>query len=425
MTRALSLVLLSALAMAADVPPAPTPAQPAITVSDAVAKLLERARQESDPAKAEALLAAYDGAPNAVVATALGNARLQVAEAAPEAQRAALRVKAREAYANAAQLDPAFTAAHIGLARCAALGGDWKAALAGCAAGIPPATATPEELAFFIDCAARAGDRRLAANLVSQALVRHPDHTVFRRQELALLIGAERWEEARSALLALLDAVPTDAQTWRSLASLRHRGGDEEATRVALEAALLLTPDDAALRRSLAEAQLAAGQAPAALTTLQPLLAAPAATDPKLVEFAARAAIEADRADQARAWLAALPTEKRTRSSQLLLVRLAAQGDDLDATDAAMKELLRAGESDAAVLTWAGSIAERKGDLPRAEALYRQADAQGPGPSTLRLALVLHRAGRDDEARRALGTYRQQFPADPQLPLIERIVDGK
>lgn len=423
MTRALSLVLLSVLAMTAEVPPAP--AQPPVTVSDAVGKLLDRARLESDPAKAEALLAAYDGAPNAVVATALGNARLQVAEAAPEAQRAPLRTKAREAYANATQLDPSFTAAHIGLARCAALGGDWKAALAGCAAGIPPATAAPEDLAFFIDCAARAGDRRLAANLVSQALVRHPGYTVFRRQELALLIGAERWEEARSALLALLDAAPTDAQTWRSLASLRHRSGDAEASRIALEAALLLTPDDAALRRSLAEAQLAAGQAPAALATLQPLIAAPATTDPKLVEFAARAAIEADRPDQARAWLAALPTEKRTRSSQLLLVRLAAQGDDLDATDAAMKELLRAGESDAAVLTWAGSIAERKGDLPRAEALYRQADAQGPGPSTLRLALVLHRVGRNDEARRALGTYRQQFPADPQLPLIERIVDGK
>lgn len=409
------LILASAAVLqAAESAPLPVP--------PAVASVLERAHNESDPAKAETILAGYDGAPHALVALALGNARVQQAEAKTDAARSDLLKRAETAYTNAAQLDPSLTQAKLGLARCIGARGDWAAAIKACAEAVPVATATAGDLAFYADCAARGRDPRLAATIVTQGIMRFPGERVFRRQELALLVAAERWEEARAALQDLLAAAPTDVDTWRSLAGAESRGGDPVAARIALEAAVLLKPDDAALRRSLAEAQLTADQAPAALATISPLVADPTTADPRLVEFAARVAVEADRSDQARRWLLVLPTEKRSRGGHLLAARLAAQTNDLTAADAALQAVLRQGEADPAVLAWAGSIAESRNDLGRAEGLYRQADSQGPGLASLRLCLLLHRLGRDDEAKRILGTYREAKPGDPQLPIIERII---
>ncbi len=395
------------------------------TVPQAVATLLDKVRAESDPVKAEALIVAYAGAPHALVALALGNARVQQADGANDAARLDLLRRAETAYANAAQLDPTLIQAKLGLARCAGARGDWPAAITACAAAVPVASATAADLAFYADCAARGGDPRLASTLVTQGITRFPGEKIFRRQELALLVAADRWEEARAALQALLVAAPTDVDTWRSLAGAESRGGTAVEARVALEAALLLKPDDVTVRRALAEAQLAAEQAPAALATVLPLVADPLTADPRLVEFAARIAAEADRNDQARRWLLALPTEKRSRSGHLLAARLAAQTNDLAAADAALQAVLRQGEADPAVLACAGSIAENRNDLGRAEGLYRQADVQGPSVASLRLSLLLHRLGRDDEARRVLAVYRNARPADPQLPIIERIVEGR
>ena len=402
-----------------------TAAEAPMAVSPAVAQLLQQVAAEPDPAKSEALLVAYEGAPHALVALALGNARLARAERSPQAEQPALVARAREAFITARQLDPTLRQANLGLARCAAQTADWKGAVAACA-GVIDLNSASSELAFYIDCAARASDARLAINLVQQAIIRYPGEAVFRRQELALLVTAERWEEAQSALLSRLAHDSADLEAWRTLAQVRTRIGERGEVLLALESALLLAPDDRDARRALAEAQAAHGQAPAALATLQPLIADPSNADPRLVEFAARIAVEADRADQARRWLAALPTEKRSRNGQLLVARLAAAANDPAAADLALQAVLKAGESDAAVLTWAGALAERSGDLARAEGLYRQAEAQGTGgPAALRLAMLLHRVQRSDEARTILAEYRQRHPADPQLVMIEHVVEGR
>jgi predicted Zn-dependent protease len=402
-----------------------TAAEGPVTVSPAVAQVLQRVAAELDPAKQEALLVAHDGAPHALIAVALGNARLALAERSPPADQQAHLARARAAFMTARQLDPTVRQASLGLARCAAQAGDWRSAVAACA-DIITLTSASSELAFYIDCAARAGDARLAINLVQQAMIRYPAEAVFRRQELALLMAAERWEEAQSAVLSRLANEPADSEAWHLLAQVRRRTGQDEAALIALESTLLLAPDDREARRALAEAQAAHGQAPAALATVQPLLADLATADPRLVEFAARVAVEADRTEQARRWLAALPTEKRSRAGQLLAARLAANANDLAAAEVALQAVLKAGESDAAVLTWAGALAERRGDLARAEGLYRQAEAQASGsPAALRLAMLLHRVQRSDEARSVLAGYRQLHPGDPQLVLIERLVESR
>ena len=396
-----------------------------MTVSPAVAQLLQQVAAETDPAKSEALLLAYDGAPHALVALALGNARLARAERSPVAEQPALVARAREAFATARQLDPTVRQASLGLARCAAQTSDWKGAVTACA-GVIDQGSPSSEIAFYIDCAARAGDARLATNLVQQAIIRYPGEAVFRRQELALLVSAERWEEAQSALLSRLANDSGDLEAWRTLAQVRTRTGDRDDALLALESAVLLAPEDRDARRALAQAQAAYGQAPAALATVQPLIADPASAEPKLVEFAARIAVDADRSEQARRWLAALPTEKRSRNGQLLAARLAAHANDPAAAELALQAVLKAGESDAAVLTWAGALAERSGDLARAEGLYRQAEAQGTGgPAALRLAMLLHRLQRHDEARTLLAAYRQLHPEDPQLVLVDRVVEGR
>ena len=179
------------------------------------------------------------------------------------------------------------------------------------------------------------------------------------------------------------------------------------------------------IRRALATAQVAGGQAPAAVATLAPLLTDAASADPALVELAARAAIEADRAEQARRWLRAIPAAKRSRGGQLLVARLAVQADDVTEAQAALAAALQMGEPDPAIITWAGALAERSGDTARAEALYRQAESQTSTTAGLRLALLLQRTGRHDEARAALAVYRKEHPGDPQLVVIERIIDGK
>jgi predicted Zn-dependent protease len=418
MIRALALLLAALLAplIAAEAP---------LTVSPAVAQLLQQVAAETDPAKSEAILLAYGGAPHALVALALGNTRLARAERNPLAEQPALVARAREAFSTARQLDPTLRQASLGLARCAAQVADWKGAVAACA-GVIDQTSPSSELAFYIDCAARAGDARLASNLVQQAIIRYPGEAVFRRQELALLVSAERWEEAQSALLSRLANDSDDREAWRTLARVRTRTGDRDEALLALESTLLLAPDDREARRALAEAQAVQGQAPAALATLQPLIADLSSADPKLVEFAARIAVEADRSEQARHWLAALPTEKRSRSGQLLAARLAAMANDPVAAELALQAVLKAGESDAAVLTWAGSLAERSGDLARAEGLYRQAEAQANGgPAALRLVLLLQRLQRHEEARTLLEGYRRQHPGDPQLRLVDRLIEDR
>ena len=421
---------------------------PPLRVPAAVASLLDQVRNEADAQRAEALLLAYQGPAHALVSLAMGNAclqqaslqqaslqqaSLQQAEGAPAAVRGSLLTRAEAAFTTAAQLDPTLLVAQLGIARCASARGDWRAAVAACAIAVPVASASASDLSLYVDCAIRAGDARLATTLVTQGITRFPAETVFRRQELTLLVNAERWDEARVALQSQLAASPTDGDLWRSLAGAESRAGDALGARIALEAALLLRPDDRALRQALAELQLAANQAPAAYATIRSLVveelakAATAATktannaDPRRLEFAARVAMEADHGDDARQWLQAIPDDKRSRSGHLLAARLAAQANDLAAADNALQMVLRQGESDPAVVAWAGSIAESRNDLSRAESLYRQANAHGASIASLRLVVLLHRLGRTDEARNLLVTYRQAQPNDAQALMIERL----
>ncbi len=394
------------------------------TVPAAVAEVLRKA-EAAAPAEALALLEAWEGQQHALILLARGQARWRLIDGA-QPQGDALAAAERD-FAAALRLDAQLRPAQLGLAQCAAAREDWPAAAAAAGAAIDPATADAGLLAFLATAGLRAGDWRLAEVAAHYGIMRFPRERSLRRIELAVLVNAGRHAAAREAVLALLDQEPGDAQLWRHLAWSAQEGGDADAAVAALEVALALAPGDAATRRSLAQMQAGRGIPQAALETLRPLLAEPAQAAPELLAFAARLAGEAGEARQGLAWLAAVPAERRDRGQRLLAARLAIQAGETAEAAAALDAIIAGGERDAGVLAWAAALAETRGELARAEALYLQASAgSGPaaGPATLRLVALHLRQGRREEARATLAAYRATAPEDAQARALQARLDA-
>jgi hypothetical protein len=418
--------LLLALAAACAAPAALAAADAERKVTAEIAALLGETAKE-EPAAALKRIAEYKGEGHPLITLTRAQLRWRLAlDAKDEATVKAQRAAAEQDFAEALKQDPGLRQAHLGLAQCAAAREDWPAACREAAAGIDQASAGKAEITFMAHAALRAEDWRLAAIAVQQGILRFPDDTQLRRIELAVLMNAGRGEDVRQAVLALLAKEPRDAELWRQLAWAAQDTRREDEALAALEAAVLLKPDDRTLRRALADTQLARGLPHAALANLRPLVGEPASAaalaDPALMLGATRAAAEAGELTQARAWLAAVPEQERTRPLRLQAARLAVQAEDPAAAATALEALIALGEQDAGVLAWAGSLAETRGDHARAEALYLKASgSEGPAASaaSLRLVALYLRQERVDEARSTLATHLAKRPDDVQARALQ------
>jgi predicted Zn-dependent protease len=395
------------------------------TVPASVNEVLTRLAKET-PQQQVADIDAVKGVLHPLLLLARGQARYHLAHDASEAQRPALLHAASDDFTHALAVDASLRQAHLGLAQCAALSEDWKTASREVASGIDPLVADSSVMEFLASSAWHAGDWRLATLAVQEGILRFPDDQVLRHLEVSVLVHAKRTEDARQAILALLAQNPQDCELWRDLAWAAHETGREDESLSALEAALAVQPGDPALRRQLASAQLAGGMPQAAYATIMPLIGDPpralALQDDALMQLASRAAADGGALWQARAWLQAVPEHFRTRAQRLASARYAVEaGDNADAS-ASLDSLIAAGEHDAAILTWAGSLAENAGESARAETLYLHAiasEGKDSGSAALHLVAFYLKHARRDEAHAILGSYLVKKPTDAQALALQ------
>ena len=401
-------------------------------VSADVAKLLTELANDQ-PAAALARISEYKGEAHPLILLTLAQTHWRLAASAIDPLEAAThRQAAEKAYGEALKLDPALRQAHLGLAQCAAAREDWLSASREAAAGVEPTLGERSEVTFLAHAALQAKDWRLAGIAAQQGILRFPDDATLRRIELAVLMNAGRAEDTRQAVLALLARDPADADLWRHLAWAAQETRRDDEALAALEAALLLRPTDRTLRRALAEAQLGHGLPQAALATVQALIGQTPTTetlgDDALMLTASRAAAEGGDLAQGRAWLAAVPEARRTRPLRLQTARLAIQAGDQEAAASALDTLIAMGEQDAGVLTWAGSLAEQRGDAARAEALYLTAsgvDHAAASAAALRLVALYLKQGRLEDARVTLATHLAKRPDDQQAKALQAQLDRR
>ncbi len=398
------------------------------TVPQPVADLLTKANQAT-PAEVVALITAWTGDPHPLLLLARGRARWRLAQEAattPGTDHARLITDAEADFTAALKLDQSLKQAHLGLAQCAADRGDWSAATREIAAGMELESADHAMMAFFATAALRANDWRLATLATQQGILRFPDSAVLRKLEVAVLVHGGQAEQARQAILALLAQDPGDVERWRQLAWSAHETGRTDETLGALEAALALKPADPLVRRQLAEAQLSQGLPQAALETVRPLIGDPpraeALADDHLMQLASRAAADGGALSQARSWLTAVPEAKRSREQRLAAARYAVQAGDMTDAGAALDTLVAGGERDPAVLVWAASLAETRGEASRAETLYLQAigsDKPASSGAALRLTALYLAQNRHDEAGMVLASYLANHPDDVHAHALE------
>jgi predicted Zn-dependent protease len=398
------------------------------SVPQSVADLLTKANQAT-PAEVVTLITAWTGEPHPLLLLARGRARWRLAQDAaanPGTEHGRLITAAEADFAAALKLDQSLKQAHLGLAQCAADRGDWSAATREIAAGMDLEGADHALMAFFATAALRANDWRLATLATQQGILRFPDDAVLRKLEVAVLVHGGQAEQARQAILALLAHDPVDVDLWRQLAWSAHETGRTDETLGALEAALALKPADPLVRRQLAEAQLSQGLPQAALVTVTPLIGDPpraeALADYHLMQLASRAAADGGALNQARSWLSAVPEVKRSRELRLAAARYAVQAGDMKDAGAALDALVAGGERDTAVLVWAASLAETRGEVSRAETLYLQAigsDKPAISGAALRLTALYLAQNRHDEARTVLASYLANHPDDVHARALE------
>lgn len=392
-------------------------AEPA-AVPKAVAETLIAARDAATPVAALAALDAHRGEGHALIDLVRGQTLLRLGADDPQQLDAA-----QAAFTAALERQADLRQAHLGLAQTAALRGDWPAALRASGAAFDLDAGSADELQFYANAAWQARDWRLANVLITQGIARFPDHDGFRRLELAALVHGGRADDARQAVLALLDRHPGDAELWRHLAWSAQSSGDEAQALAALEMAMLTAPDDAGLRQRLGAFQLARGMPAAATATLRPLLDDPASAPADLLLLAVRAAAESGAREQARQWLAAVPETRRTRDQRLLAARLAVQDDNHASALTAITALVDLGETDPQILAWAGQVSEQANDDARAEAFYTQAAAaEHPiaAAANLRLIALYLRQDRHDDATALLALHLAKHPDDAQARALQQ-----
>ena len=206
------------------------------------------------------------------------------------------------------------------------------------------------------------------------------------------------------------------------MAAASRSSEDEDFRLATLEAAVMANPNDPGLARRHLLAQYQAGHYQEVLVIAQGRLGLPAngrqPRSPKdlvLLEVAIRAADAVGQTELATEWLRQVPTARRTRALNLLAARFALRPQRPKEARAALDRLISAGESSPTIFVWAAQIAERFGDLSRAEVLYRQATAREGSAArlaTLHLARLLSRIDQGDRAEQLLATHLASYPND-------------
>jgi len=407
-----------------------TAAESTVPVSPELAKALTAAQEQSDPLKGLAELEPHKESGNVWVHLLRGQLLSRLARDGEAAQRATRQREAEAAFQAALALDGQLRQARLGLAQLAADRGDWTQASVELGEALDWNGATRSELLFAANVAIQANDWRAATVLLEQGIVRFPAEPAFRRMELAALVRGGRPEEARQAVRALLARTPDDAELWRHLAWAAHELQDEPQALAARELALLAQPDNRASRRDLAAAQLNQQQPQAAFLTLRPLIGDPptpeALRDIPLMELAVRVAADAGETALGRTWAAAVPPTSRTRTLRLFSAQLALRQKDPQAASTALAELVAQGEKDAAVLVWAGQVAEQAGDAPAAESFYTlsaSSDQPAGAIASLRLVGLYLKQSRRDDARIILATHLIKHPDDASAQALKASLD--
>ena len=407
-----------------------TAAESTRTVSPEMATLL-KALAEDEPKAGLERVSAYKGSghPLLTLATAQIHWQLSIASADNDALRLH-RESAMRLFSEALQADPTLRQAHIGLAQCAAAREDWITASREAALGVDATYGNRQEVSFLAQTALNAQDWRLASIAAQQGILRFPNDYELRRVELAVLMHANRYDDARQAVWALLDTTPNNVALWRQLAYVDQQTQRNDEALAALEVALLLQPQDNELRRSLADRQLGRGLSRTALATVLPLMTKPLSAaviaDAGLLYTACRAASESGDVAQARAWLAEVPAAQRSRDLHILQARLAIQANDEKDAAAALDTLIAQGEKDPSILAWAGSLAQQRGDLPTAELLYLTAssyDSPAAAAASLRLVALYLSQNRLEDARVTLATHLIKYPTDQQAKTFQAQLD--
>lgn len=312
--------------------------------------------------------------------------------------------------------------------RSLAEAGRWEEAAAVLTPAVAPEAAPAGALALLTRVVLEAGDLRRARLLAERGLLRFPNDLRFRRLDLAVLVARRDWQEAAAAARSVLVRDPSDALAWRQLAAaeIERRGDGTADARAALEAAWLLRPDDPELLLLHLRAQLEAGHAEvAAGLAREALERSDLASRPDLVELGVRAAEAAGDPGLAERWLARIPPGDRSTRLTLLEARIALASEDPARAEASLGRLVARGDASPAVLVRAGELAEARGDLGRAEALYAQA-AEGEGEASrvaaLTLARFLAKIGNAGRAREILETYLAERPGDAYARQLLRVV---
>lgn len=396
-------------------------------------KLLSEVAKAEQPTAALKLLTEYKGEAHALITLALAQTNWRLAnEATDDATVTTHRAAAEKSYGEALKLDPKLRQAHLGLAQCAAAREDWQTASREAAAGVDAAYSDRGEVTFLAHAALQAKDWRLAGLAAQQGILRFPDDETLRRIEVSVLQNAGRAEDVREAVLALLAKNPGDADLWRHLAWAAQETKRDDEALAALEAAVVLKPADRALRRALAESQLGRGLPHAAFVNLSLLIGQPPAAaslaDEALILTASRAAADAGDVAQGRAWISAVPEAKRGRALRLQAARLAIQAGDAAGAEAALDALIALGDQDTTVLTWAGSLAENRGEAARAETLYLKAsggEGNAASAASLRLVALYLKQERIEDARSTLATHLAKRPDDQQARALQAQLDRR
>jgi len=415
-----------------EVPAFLEPPQPQVqeaNVSPEVAKLLRQAEAIKDPGAALGLLRRYAGADSSLIELLIGQEEMTQTDQGGF-DRAKHLTAADTAFHQALVLDPHLREAQLGEAQVATENGDYARALVLAGPAIDPAVLP--QLLYYAKVAMRAGDWELANAATEMGIMRFPGDAGFRELHLELLMRCGRYDDAARAALAQLSRKTSDTDLWRTLAYAEQERGDRMGELAALEAASISAPGDQGLRLRLGQVQLSEGLPQAALATARGIVGVhplPAqAVDLGLMTFAVRAAADAGDLPTARAWLAAIPEVKRDRSLRLLEAHVDLQAEDYAAANQALSRLIALGENDPGILVWAASIADKTGDVSRAEAFYQQAtlgqgiEAENAG---LRLAVLYYRHQRYSDAQVLVATYLAKHPGDPSATTLRTIIDNR
>jgi tetratricopeptide (TPR) repeat protein len=264
-----------------------------------------------------------------------------------------------------------------------------------------------------------ADDREGALDLLG--LFDGPDVPVDARVAASrLYLAIDELASARAQAEAALAAQPASGEAAVALARALRAAGDRDGARKLAEQVAATSPAFGAARALAADLALDAGEPARAIALIEPARAAHP-DDVVLLLVHARALAAHGKADDARAAIAAALRAKPDDAG--LLYGWAQFEHDHGAPDHAielMTQLLGAHPDYVDALNWLGfELVTRGQDLPRAEKLLTRARTLAPGDPLIldSWGWLLHREGKDADARTALDRAARAAPREPELLL--------